>query len=244
MTRISVDLYDKILSPVHAEWQEIVGRALQSMSPDYLQNLSHFSEWLPGAPSLLNAFSQPRHTVRYLLMGESPYPRRLSANGYAFWDAQVNALWSGSGLSREVNRATSLRNFLKMLLHAEGVLDRDFSKDAISRIDKGAYYQTASEFFKGLLTRGFLLLNATLVFEKGKVSEHAKMWRPFLGKFLELLAQDRPHITLILFGKVAELVPERHRFDCMVAEHPYNLSFITNPDVIAFFKPLKLLYPL
>lgn len=120
-------------------------------------------------------------------------------------------------------------------------MHKDFSKEAVSALDTSQYYQTASDFFQGLLARGFLLLNASLVFEPDKVNYHAKMWRPFLGRLLMLLAEETDPITLILFGKVAELVPEHHRFECLVAEHPYNLSFITNPRVVEFFKPLKLL---
>lgn len=242
--QVDHDLYESFLHPVHPEWQSFVMSALTCVDTSYLKNLSECPGWLPGQSALLNAFSLPRSQTRYILLGESPYPRALSANGYAFWDANVRALWSDTGLSREVNRATSLRNFLKMLLHAEGRLSNDFSKEAVSALDKSAYYQTAHDFFQGLLQRGFLLLNASLVFEPGKVNYHAKMWRPFLGRLLELLALEDQHITLILFGKVAELVPLRQQFECMVAEHPYNLSFITNPCVVEFFKPLQLLRPL
>ncbi len=240
--QVDLGLHESFLHAVHPEWQSFVMSALTCVDTGYLKKLSEDAGWLPGQAALLNAFSLPRSQTRYILLGESPYPRALSANGYAFWDANVRALWSETGLSREVNRATSLRNFLKMLLHAEGRLSNDFSKEAVSAIDKSFYYQTGHDFFQGLLQRGFLLLNASLVFEPGKVNYHAKMWRPFLGRLLELLArEDHQHVTLILFGKVAELVPLRQKFECMVAEHPYNLSFITNPRVVEFFKPLQLL---
>ena len=71
---------------------------------------------------LLAAFQRDRAGVRYLLIGESPYPRRASANGIAFYDAAVDSLWSEQGLSKAVNRATSLRNIVKTALLAEGLL--------------------------------------------------------------------------------------------------------------------------
>ena len=55
---------------------------------------------------------------------------QIFANGYAFWDAAVNELWSDNGLSKAVNRATSLRNFIKMLLVTEGALSLGKPLDA------------------------------------------------------------------------------------------------------------------
>ena len=98
---------------------------------------------------------RPLSSVRTILFGESPYPREGSANGYAFWDAAVENLWSDSGLSKAVNRATSLRNFIKMLLLARGDLNHDFSQPAIAQLDKSTFHRTADEFFTGLLNKGF-----------------------------------------------------------------------------------------
>jgi len=61
---------------------------------------------------------------------------------------------------------------------------------------------------------------------------------------LASLSQARPNTTLILFGRVAETInslPGMQEFKRFYAEHPYNLSFITNPQVLDFFRPLNLL---
>jgi len=58
------------------------------------------------------------------------------------------------------------------------------------------------------------------------------------------MSQARPNTTLILFGRVAETInslPGAQEFKRFYAEHPYNLSFITNPQVLDFFRPLNLL---
>jgi uracil-DNA glycosylase len=50
---------------------------------------------------------------------------------------------------------------------------------------------------------------------------------------------------LVLWGKVAELVSNlqgAERFPKLVAEHPYNLSFIGNPNMQEFFARLRLLH--
>jgi uracil-DNA glycosylase len=230
-----------LLEQVHPEWNNILKEALSSLNPEYLQSLLSQEDWLPGKDNLFAAFSQPLSQTRYILLGESPYPRKCSANGYAFWDNAVSSLWSNSGLSKEVNRATSLRNFIKMLLHARGDLINDFSQAAIACIDKTSLVQTGREFFTAFLNHGFLLLNASLVYRENEVPAHAKEWRPFMHTLLNRLAQENSSIELILFGKIATQIPEKSLFSHLIAEHPYNISFITNPVVISFFKPLDIL---
>ncbi len=231
-----------LLEQAHPQWHDTLANALQTVDPDYLRQLQLNDQYLPGFKSLFAAFSRPMDSMRYILLGESPYPRAESANGYAFWDAAVGSLWSSTGLSKDVNRATSLRNLIKMLLFARGDLQGDdFSQAAIARLDKSGYVQTASDLFDALIRQGFLLLNASLVYSEGKIPYHARQWRPFMHCLLTQLAEYNPALQLVLFGKIAALVPEAGLFSGLVAEHPYNISFITNPEVVAFFKPMDLL---
>ena len=109
-------------SGVHDDWQSILHESLLTLDPDYLDSLLRDDDWLPGVDRLLAAFQRDRSGVDYLLIGESPYPRKASANGIAFYDAAVGSLWSKQGLSKAVNRATSLRNIVKTALVAEGHL--------------------------------------------------------------------------------------------------------------------------
>lgn len=230
-----------LIGSTHPQWHTIIASALQLVDKEYLQQLRHSDNWLPGISNLFAAFRLPLNETKYILLGESPYPRPQSANGYAFWDQAVHNLWSKSGLSKEVNRATSLRNWIKMLLIARGDLQNDCSQPAIAALDKSHYWQTAEQFFNSLVRKGFLLLNASLVYSEDKVRFHARQWQPFMHSILLQLAEKNPSLQLILFGRIAEQVPEVNFFSCLIAEHPYNLSFITNPKVLAFFKPLDLL---
>lgn len=237
----------EFFEPIHWQWQGMLEIALQKVDPDYLRELSLEKNWLPGNNKLFAAFSLPLESTRYILMGESPYPRAGSANGYAFWDGLVDSLWSNTGLSKPVNRATSLRNWIKMLLVARGDLSSDTSQEAIAQLDKSSYQQTAQQLFEALLQRGFLLLNASLVYSKGKINVHARHWRPFIESILHQLAEynRKEHaqpVQLILFGRIAQQIPESNVFKTLIAEHPYNLSFIHNTLVQNFFKPLDLLH--
>lgn len=225
----------------HPQWHTLLTTALNCMDQSYLTSLGQTADWLPGWQQLFAAFSQPLANTRYILLGESPYPRLQSANGYAFWDASVGAIWQPHGLSKAVNRATSLRNFIKMLLLARGDLTDSLSQEAIAGLDKSAYWSTMEQLFGAMLNKGFLLLNASLVYRDNEVRFHAKQWQPFMDSLFQQLAHLKPLRHMILFGRIASQVPNAHLFPCLVAEHPYNISFITNPDVLAFFKPLDLL---
>ena len=233
-------------SAIHPSWLECIERGLEQMDPAYLDDLLQSTSWLPGRDKIFNAFSLPLDQVNYVLFGESPYPRKQSANGYAFWDEAVHNLWSPTGLDKKVNRATSLRNILKMMLVAEGKLDAgDTSQTAIASIDKSNYVQTNREFFTNFLTHGFLLLNATPVLqENNPPHKDAKAWHPFIQEIIQFLLQQRPHIQFILFGRIAnDIDPLITGKDVkkLYAEHPYNLTFITNPEVLSFFEQLHML---
>lgn len=230
-----------IIETCHPEWEELVHNALDQMDSNYLKQLVDDSLWLPGLSHLFAAFSLPPSQIRYVLLGESPYPRSDSANGYAFWDNAVGDLWSLQGLSKPVNKATSLRNFIKMLLIARGDLHSNTSQQAIAEVDKSGLVLTAEDLFMGMMKKGILLLNASLVYSEGKVPYHARYWKPFIESILGQLAKLKPTVQLILFGKIAESIPQDKLPVGLVAEHPYNVSFITNQRVIKFFQPLDLL---
>lgn len=233
------------LTAVHPSWKKPIQEGLALIDPDYLKQLIQTPDWLPGFNKLFSAFSLGINDVNYVLFGESPYPRSASANGYAFWDAAVRDLWSSTGLSTSVNRATSLRNMIKMLLVAEGKLHpSETTQEFISKIDKQHLVQSNNELFSNFLAHGFLLLNASPVLLLNRPHQDAKAWLPFTSHILTTLLEKNLRVKFILLGNIAKtvntLIPHSH-VDKLVAEHPYNISFITNPEVLAFFKPLYLL---
>ncbi len=230
-----------IIAQAHPQWHKLLERALGVMDSQYLDKLQSNGNWLPGIQSIFAAFNLPLSATQYILLGESPYPRAQSANGYAFWDESVHSLWSDKGLSKQVNRATSLRNLIKMLLLAREDLLQDFSQEAIARLNKSHYVQTGAELFGAFMKKGFLLLNASLVYAEGQVPYHARAWRPFIHSLFQQLSEYNPSLKLVLLGRIAEQIPQTKLFPVLLAEHPYNISFITNPAVVEFFKPMDLL---
>ena len=233
--------------------------AMMQADPAYLPELAA-SAYLPTQQRLFAAFAQPLPKVRYVLVGEGPYPRAESATGVCFMDGAVKSLWSDEvdgGLSKAVNRATSLRNFMKMLAVASGELDvAATSGTAMSLLAQRAKsepqirIQTLADLQQNLTDAGFLLLNATLVFRPGVAPvKDGRAWQPFLAQILAQLAQltqvpgANPPL-LVLWGKIAkqlEALPQLSAFPRAVSEHPYNLSFIANTDMQQLFAPLNLL---
>ena len=172
-------------------------------------------------------------------------------------DGAVGDLWSESGLSKQVNRATSLRNFMKMLLVADGqLLPSETTGESIRRIsqrvitDETSMIRTLSDLQDNLHRNGFLLLNATPVFRPAvPPAKESRAWQPFLRAVLDTLADhagqfQKPLPKLVLWGKIAErllAMPGSKRFQQLVSEHPYNLSFISHSGMLSLFSSMRLL---
>ena len=243
----ALDLADTSWRPILLDGLSAVTRA----NPDYLPALAQ-DTYLPTDNRLFAAFAQPLEKVRYVLVGEGPYPRAESATGVCFMDGAVGELWSETGLSKPVNRATSLRNFMKMLLVADGQLQPGATGGAAmvpvaQAARAGGAIQTLVQLQDKLTDRGFLLLNAALVFRKHvKPVIDGRAWQPLLQTVLAALAQQAEPPTLVLWGKIAEQLqrlPETAAFPQAVAEHPYNLTFIDNQGMQQLFRPMQLLKP-
>jgi len=256
------------LALAHPSWRPHLLDGLQAVvaaSPGYLDALA-LDYYLPTGQRLFAAFALPLAEVRHVLVGEGPYPRAESATGVCFMDGAVGALWSEAGLSKPVNRATSLRNFLKMLLVADGQLDAaNTAGAALAPVAASARangsIQTLAELQQNLTRHGFLLLNAALVFRPHvQPAVEARAWLPFLQAVLAALANSgsgsgagmrrdmeaNTGVKLVLWGKIAEQLgklPQCAAFKQVVSEHPYNLSFITHAGMQELFGPMRLLLP-
>ena len=237
-------------SNVHPEWTDLLRNALVEVDDEYLDELQHSPAWLPGINLLFNAFQRDRRHVRYVLIGESPYPRAASANGIAFYDSAVTDLWSETGLSKAVNKATSMRNIIKTALVAEGYLSPDaegkISQASIAEIDKKTLVQTMPELFENLHNAGFLMLNATPVLHPDrKPAIEAKYWQAFLFSFLKQLGESTDdQLVLVLWGKIAEAIEKMElpeQYQKRVSEHPYNISFIDNVTMQQLFRDVAIL---
>ncbi|TWC71398.1 uracil-DNA glycosylase [Herbaspirillum sp. SJZ099] len=248
-----------LIQTADPSWHATLREGLEAIAqadPAYLGVLAQ-DRYLPTEGRIFAAFRQPMDKVNYVLVGEGPYPRAASATGVCFMDGAVGSLWSDKGLSKQVNRATSLRNFMKMLLVADGALQAgNTSGDALAGIaaraqaDPQGTIQTLADLQSNLEAQGFLLLNASLVFrEHVAPAKDARAWKPFFETVLRSLAQHAAARgaalpTLVLWGKIAEQLhslPLVQAFPRAVAEHPYNLSFIEHSGMQRLFGDMRLL---
>jgi uracil-DNA glycosylase len=229
----------------HISWKEIIGRAHQKLDEEYWEFLESDAGYFPPKNAYLNAFKTlPLNRLKYILFGQDPYPRKESASGYAFIDAKVESLFSENGLSKEVNRATSLRNFIKMMLIARGDLQEDdTSQEAIVSVDKTGLIDSIDELRKNFEKNGVLLLNTALIFtDKKSSNRHIKYWRPFMEELLLALKEEDP--KLILFGahaKALKKILPLEGFESIELEHPYNHTFLSNKKALNLFGPMRLL---
>jgi uracil-DNA glycosylase len=233
------------LNGVDADWEPILLPALAALEGEYREWLMAGEGYIPVRERILAAFSTLKpDEVKYILFGQDPYPRRESAIGYAFIDGRVKEIFTSTGLSREVNRATSLRNFVKMALVAEGLLDPgDISQEAIAALEKRELISTMDELRRNFERAGVLLLNTALVFEKKENSRrHIRAWKGFVEKLMEGMAVYRP--TMILFGTHAASVKKLQGtggLETIELEHPYNHTFVFNLKAHGLFGPMRLL---
>ncbi len=228
-----------------SSWETILSEAYASLEADYQRFLEEDEGYFPSKENYFNAFKTlPKEKVKYILFGQDPYPRKESAGGYAFIDTSVQNLFSTSGLSKEVNRATSLRNFMKMALVAsERLSSEDTSQEAISILDKTQLIDSIEELRVNFEKNGVLLLNTALIFtDKKSSAKHIKAWKPFVQTLLNALEESAP--KLILFGTHAKDLKKQFlldKFETIELEHPYNHTFISNPKALELFGPMHLL---
>ena len=236
---------NNILKDIHPSWRSILKDALDELDKEYLNFLINDKTFFPDIYNFLNPFKTlPLQEVKYILFGQDPYPRKESAIGYAFIDARVKEIFTSKGFSKEVNRATSLRNFIKMLLLCEGLLNEDdLSQNAIANIESRNLCSNTLELKDNFEKNGVLLLNMALIFTKKEESKyHLRVWRAFMQSLLCSIKEY--DIKLILFGNAAKDI-EKLRcskvFDKLFFMHPYNVDFIKDKKAHRLFKPMSLM---
>jgi uracil-DNA glycosylase len=226
-------------------WKSILDECYATLSAEYRTFLETDTSYFPNKHHYYNAFKTlPKNKVKYILFGQDPYPRQESAGGYAFIDEKVETLFCETGLSKEVNKATSLRNLLKMLLlEKDDLHEKNTTQADIAKVDKTQYINDIEGLRKNFEKNGVLLLNTALVFtDKKSSSKHIKQWLPFMQRLLKELQGDAP--KLILFGSHAKAL-KKHlplaNYECIEMEHPYNHTFITNLQAHELFGSMHLL---
>ena len=200
-----------------ANWEIFLKDAMDfSVFYSELNTLLQKSDFITPQPELIfNVFHlvNPRD-VRCVLFGEDPYPRRSSANGVAFWDAEIKS-W------QDKTNGNSLKNILKALLTADGLADYHTPIARCREIALERQLKSPQELFQLWLSQGVLLINTSLTFAGPSFKkEHFLFWQPFHRAVIAALNTRKESPFYILWGKKAQAWEET------------ILQTIDNPDKI------------
>lgn len=237
-----------LLLDVHCSWRELIFGALERMDSLFLDRLENNSNrWLPGVALCLAAFSVPRHDVRVVFLGESPYPRRQSANGLSFCDASVGEIFRRDGGLSQMG--SSLMNILKAWFVAiDRLEEKDTKQEFIKEMDKVGLVQRVDELFQRGKDNGWLWLNTSLSFwcSSGAVqgpgaSMEICKWLPLIETVLTDAAGRGAKIVLL--GKQA--AEYGYLFDHpLVGPHPAargGEAFVKDTHVRSFLREWRCL---
>lgn len=165
-----------------------------------LQTLvSQSEEIIPNPEQIFNVFRymEPEQ-VKVVLFGEDPYPRRSSANGVAFWDAEIKT-WNNK------TNGNSLKNILKAMLVSKGLAVYQTPISECRELANENNYVTPPELFEQWLDQGILLLNTALTFTGNiEKKKHFAFWMPFHRALISALNNRMEVPYYILWGKKAQ----------------------------------------
>lgn len=226
---------------------EKVIKTLSKEEKIFLEKILSDETLIPNRNDIFNGFNIPAQEVKYIIFGESPYPRLESATGHAFIDGKVKNIWGEEGLSKEVNKATSLRNLFKTALVADNIISPDNATKAhLRHINTDGFVETMEQLQSNLNSNGVALLNSCLTLIEGKVQkEDVNFWFKVIDKFLLNLILQNESVTLILWGNISKRIKNMESFKYykyFESEHPYNKSFIENKNMQRFLKEINFLY--
>lgn len=183
------------------EWKTFIEPYLNTC--EFEQELKYFIEkqpfCLPQPEMIFHALQRVEPArVRCVLYGEDPYPRIASANGVAFWDAEIKT-WD------DKTNGNSLKNILKALLVARGLADYHTSIAQCRLIARQRKLPQPPQLFEQWLEEGILLINTAMTFAgSGNKREHFQFWQPFHLALIRALNQRSQSPVYVLWGRKAQ----------------------------------------
>jgi len=154
---------------------------------------------IPYPYMIFNVFQymEPEQVI-VVLFGEDPYPRLSSANGVAFWDAEIKS-WN------DKTNGNSLKNILKALLVSKGLVNYQTPIAQCRLITDQVNFLSPPQLFELWLKQGILLVNTALTFGGGnEKKKHFTFWQPFHRALIRALNNRQKVPFYILWGKKAQ----------------------------------------
>lgn len=133
---------------------------------------------LPEQPAIFRCFKEtPLETLRFVVIGQDPYPQAGVPNGLAF------------STSANIPTPKSLELIYK-------AIEKDAGKSEQPRNNDLTY----------LCQQGGLLLNTSLTVIEGKPNSHSEIWRPFTTFLVKRISECTRGIIWFAWGKDAQIV--------------------------------------
>ncbi|KAL0236758.1 hypothetical protein PCE1_000156 [Barthelona sp. PCE] len=155
----------------------------------------------PDSNNIFNALNDmdPKQ-VRYVVLGQDPYPRPVSATGISFFDGEVLD-WQGK-------MSPSIRNIIKSILISRDLCEPDTKVAQMRQTISSINFPQPQEFFDRTRKNGTLWLNTSLTFG-GKAAktlrEHLNFWKPTINTIIEhVIAESEHTVAFLLFGGKAQ----------------------------------------
>ncbi len=183
------------------EWEQFLETYLNANHwyMEMEQFLNTFPQVTPVPQQIFSVFKYMHpEQVRVVLYGEDPYPRISSANGVAFWDAEISS-WQNK------TNGNSLKNMLKALLVQQGLATYETPISECRQIAVSQGLVAPPELFRLWLKQGVLLVNTALTFSgKEHKKAHFTFWKPFHLALIKALNNRKESPFYILWGKKAQ----------------------------------------
>ena len=195
---------------VDKKWVKVLtSKTLMPLLSSALDNLGKIDDikTITPPPNQIFNFARvtPYDSVKVVILGQDPYPKKGDAHGLAF-----------SSLCGLDNRPppASLRNIYKCL-HNHKLIDSIPNTSDLT----------------GWASQGVLLLNASLTTTVGKANAHASLWKDFTDGLIKYISNDDTcgpvdSLTFMLWGNFAQKKIPLINEDCVILQwlHPSPLA--------------------
>ncbi len=162
-------------------------------------------DYTPATPDIFRFAKMNLEKIKYIILGEDPYPQPNVATGRAFEVNNINS-WNNP-----INM--SLANILKLIHKNTLCLPLAKSiKDVRDDISTGRFdILPPDKLFKNWEQQGVLLLNTALTCKIKQSSSHTHIWQPFTQKLLALISKTNPAANWYLWGnKAIAMLPSKN----------------------------------
>jgi uracil-DNA glycosylase len=180
----------------HSSWERFLTPAVYSV----LEQISSVigNDYTPATQKVFRFFAIDPARIKYIIIGQDPYPQPGIATGRAF---EVNGFrdWTAPLPNG------SLRNILKLLHQNQRQREKPASIEEIREdiLSNRFKILPPSELFAAWENQGVLLLNTALTCRLNAPNSHAELWLPFTQQLIVYLKQNYPSIIWLLWGKSA-----------------------------------------